>query len=171
MMNLKNWAHTYLDMAVVTEYRRNAINETLFEFKPGTSIIENPKTGSSDAISMQNIQKNSIYVGYELALVSLNYERMFPLTDKRGITARVGIVMDFPDQFYFLGGTSLLLGGSKHFVEPGIMVLIRSDAGLVKGIFQVSYRYQSPKGFILKVPLSFGSAFGVFPGLSLGYSL
>lgn len=120
---------------------------------------------------MKDLQKNSIYVALDIGLLSLNYERMLPLGKKAAVITRVAMGMDFPDHLWYIGGISFLFGGSKHFFEPGLMAWIPGDDELSVGVLPfVGYRYQHPKGFLLRINPIFGTAFGIFPGLSLGYS-
>jgi hypothetical protein len=173
MKSQNNWAHTHIGLTGVSEYKRNAIIEANFEFKPGTSIIDFPKELPVTPLSMVEVRKNSIYVGQEFMAPSVSYERMFPLGDHAGITVRASLAIDFAfeNQTWFLSGTSFLFGGAKHFFEPGFLLFVGGgERGTAHLSFFAGYRYQSPNGLLFRFTPIFGSAFGISLGLSIGYS-
>lgn len=178
MKSLNHWSQTHIDLTDVSEHKRNAIDKKQFVFKSGSSIIESPKPGP--AASIKDIQKNSVYVG----IGTLIYSRMFP-GNKVGITLGAGI-FNF-DGWGLLAESDLLLGGIKHFFEPGFMFLfslepehVYSEDGNIVGelspfgvAFRTGYRYQGPKGLLIRAApnfVFFGEDFYVLPALSLGYS-
>jgi len=111
------------------------------------------------ATSLKEVQKNSVYLG----LGSIYYSRMFPLK-RIAFTLSGGINLLFSG---FQSETTLLIGGVKHFIEPGFMFVINEQTQL----FRIGYRYQGDSGFIFRVAPLFllGDSF-VFPSASIGYS-
>ena len=178
MKSQNHWSQTHIDLTDVSEHKRNAIDKKQFVFKSGSSIIESPRP--APAASIRDIQKNSVYVG----MGTLIYSRMFP-GNKVGITLGAGI-FNF-DGWGLLAESDVLLGGIKHFFEPGFMFLyslepeqVYSEDGKIVGelspfgvTFRTGYRYQGPKGLLIRAApnfIFFGEDFYVLPALSLGYS-
>ena len=166
MKTRDKWAKTQIEKAKVSEYRRNTIQKKQYIFKPGTSIIESPKLSPPDSI--RDIQKNSVYAG----ILSINYSRMIPL-GKVGINLAGGLSFFgaiYDDRADFMGEISILTGGTKHFFEPGVLMLIDTD-GIWPWI-RSGYRYQGPEGFLFRagVLLSYLDGPSALPALSIGYS-
>ena len=171
MKSQNKWAHTHIGLTDVSEYKRNAIDKKQFVFKSGSLIIESPKPASP--ASIRDIQRNSVYVG----IFSLNYARLIP-GDRVGFTVAGGLS--------FFGGllaeTTILIGGTKHFFEPGFMAYLgfgREDweidynSLMFIPVIRTGYRYQGPEGFLFRVAPLFGVSdgdFGIIPALSIGYS-
>ena len=166
-MKSKNyWAQTHIALSDVREYKRDAIQKKQFVFRSGTSIIESPlQLGPA---SMRDIGKNSLYVG----ILSVNYSRLFP-GDQIGVTVSGGLsfvgALD-GGNLGFMVETTLLKGGTKHFFEPGILVLFGAD--VVWPMIRTGYRYQGPEGFLFRVGPLFGFLDGIslLPAISIGYS-
>lgn len=157
MKSNKYWTHTQINKADVSEYKRNAINRKLFVFKSGTSYIESPR---------QDLPRNSVYAG----IASINYSRMIP-GERVSVTFAGGL--SFVDGVGILAETTLLLGGTKHFFEPGIITYL--DTSSVLPLVRIGYRYQGPKGFLFRAAplftyLSSDYGFIVVPAISIGYS-
>ena len=173
MKSQNKWAHTQIGLTDVSEYKRSAIDRKKYVFKAGTSIIESPKTASP--ASIRDIQRNSVYVG----ILTVNYSRMIP-GDRVGFTVAGGIS-------FIAGGllaeTTILIGGTKHFFEPGFGAYCGFEIDYDEGIdynslmfmaaIRTGYRYQGPEGFLFRVAPLFGVSdgdFGILPALSIGYS-
>lgn len=133
----------------------------------GDSIIESPKP--SAPASIQDIQKNSVYVG----ILSLSYARMIPVKHV-GINLAGGLSFIGPlfgEDVMFMGEISLLTGGgTKHFFEPGFLIATNFDETFL--LVRMGYRYQSPSGFLFRAGILLGYDDGLTggPALSLGYS-
>lgn len=162
------WKHTHISKADVIEFKRNVINRKQVVFKNGTSIIKKIKEPVPQPTSIRDIQKNSVYVG----VLSVNYSRMIPVGDRVGFTVVGG--------FNFAGGlqaeTTLLIGGTKHFFEPGFMaiyVMEFYDSPLIFAMIRTGYRYQGPEGFLFRVAPLIGfekDKFTFLPTITIGYS-
>ncbi|MEN8202938.1 MAG: hypothetical protein ABFS28_10105 [Bacteroidota bacterium] len=169
--------HTHLNKKDVSEYKREVIDRKAYLFEAGTSIIKSSKPA---AASLYQVQRNSVYVG----VMTLMYSRMFPV-DKTGITLGAGI-FNF-DGWGVIGESTLLVGGLKHYFEPGIMLYhfltpdyIYNEPGDIIGerrysgvTLRAGYRYQGPKGLLLRGAANliyFDGEFYLWPALSLGYS-
>ena len=179
MINRNYWINTSIDRTSVVEYQYNAIDQNAFVFKEGTSYIEK----KSNTATKHGPLKNSLYIGSHLLTVDFLYERTIPLGNNIGLIAGGGIIQQFgfSDATNLVGKIDLILGGSKHFFETGIDIApLKNDIGLLS--FPIGYRYQNPKGFLLKIELLFIVDSGTtrygekwtdiyqFPGVSLGYS-
>jgi hypothetical protein len=80
--------------------------------------------------------------------------------------------------------STLLIGGAKHFFEPGIngFCLFDPSTGEIAEFYdqkmvgvsvRIGYRYQGPKGFLFRIgpQLSFyGEEVSLLPAASIGYS-
>ena len=164
MKDRSYWVHTNLSSNDVIEYKRNAIDKRAVAFKPGTSYI----ITKQEPVSIREMQKNSVYAG----ILSVSYARMIPL-DRIGFTVSLGlnfVPTAFDDGIGIMAETTVLVGGTKHFFEPGIMLFYHPDVS--SPILRTSYRYQHPEGFLLRAGIlfSFLDGFGAAPTLSLGYS-
>jgi len=176
MRSQNSWAQTHMGLTDVSEYKRDAIFRKDFVFKTGTSIIKSRKPDLPTSI--RDIQKNSIYIG----ILSLNYARMVPAGDKVGISFGGGLYHF--DATGVVGELSFLVGGVKHFFEPGIMGVYFFDSNLnhdnpeedpitSAASIRVGYRYQGPEGLLLRAAPNLiftGGDIFVFGALSLGYS-
>jgi hypothetical protein len=109
---------------------------------------------------------------------------MFPV-GKVGITLGAGI-FNF-DGWGLLAESTVLVGGMRHYFEPGIMVYqfiepdeIHNEAGKVietkyysGPTVRAGYRYQGPKGLLIRGAANlvyYDGDFMLWPALSLGYS-
>jgi len=174
MKSQNRWAHTHIGLTDVSEYKRDAIFRKEFVYKTGTSIIKSPKPDLP--ASIRDIQKNSVYMG----ILSINYARMFPAGDKVGISLGGGLYHF--DATGVVGEITVLVGGVKHFFEPGIMGVYffvsgsdpdEEDPIAGAASIRVGYRYQGPGGLLLRAAPNFifiNGDFSVFGGLSIGYS-
>lgn len=156
--------HTNMGRDEVIEYKRNAIDKRAVAFKPGTSYI----TAKQEPASIGEMQRNSVYAG----ILSLSYARMVPM-DPLGFTFSAGLNFVptlFDDGIGIMVETTVLVGGIKHFFEPGIMLFYHPD--VFAPILRTSYRFQHPEGFLLRagVLFNFIDEFGAAPTVSLGYS-
>jgi hypothetical protein len=176
MKSRNSWALTSIGLADVSEYKRDAIFRKEFVYKMGTSIIESRKPAIP--ASIWDIQKNSVYVG----ILSLTYARMIPAGDHVGITFGGGLYHF--DATGVVGESSVIVGGVKHFFEPGIMGVYffgsnsgpdqeEEDSVVGAAAIRMGYRYQGPGGLLLRAAPNFiftDKDFFVFPALSIGYS-
>ena len=176
MKSQNKWAHTHLGLTEVSEYKQSAINRKEFVFKSGTSIIKYTKPVIPT--SVWDIQKNSVYVG----IFSLNYARMIPAGDRVGVTFGGGLW--HLDATGVVVESSVIVGGVKHFFEPGIMGLYffgssitmneeEEDPASGAASIRMGYRYQGPGGLLLRAApnlIFFDDDFLLFAALSVGYS-
>jgi hypothetical protein len=175
MKSQNNWAQTYIGLADVREYKRDAIFRKDFVFKTGTSIIESMKPDLP--ASIRDIQRNSVYAG----ILSISYARMFPAGDRVGISLGGGLYHF--DATGVVGEISVLAGGVRHFFESGIMGVYfiwtsphpdEPEEDPIVGAFSIraGYRYQGPGGLLIRAApnLIFSEDVFVFPALSIGYS-
>jgi hypothetical protein len=160
------WIHTQIDRSAVAHIEQNAIPKGQYLYEPGTSIIR--------AVSKGDIRRNSIYAG----ILSINYSRRF---GKEGsITLGGGLIwLDAPG---IVLESTILIGGTRHFLEPGINGFCLFDEGgiavfydeqMIGGSFRLGYRYQGPKGLLIRAApqLTINSGgVALLPALSLGYS-
>lgn len=155
-----SWVSTNINRNDVIEFKHNAIDMNMFVFKSGTSYIISQR---QEHTSIRDIQRNSIYAG----IMTVNYSRMIP-GNHFAFTLAGGL--SFIDGVALQTETTLLLGGTKHFFEPGILWWHDSIDDFV--LFRTGYRYQSLKGFLFRIaPLFlFGSDILVLPSISVGYS-
>ena len=126
--------------------------------------------------TIHDIQRNSLYVEYQVFFLSAIYERTIPIGNKVGIIVGGGILQGVA--WYYgtnmIGKTAFILGGRKHFFEGGIALVIpRQDMSLLSPI--LGYRYQSHGGFLFRADVTLimieDNVWPVpLPGLSLGYS-
>ena len=171
MKSQNKWAQTHVGLTDVSEYKRSAIDKKKYVFKAGTSIIESPKPASP--ASIRDIQRNSVYVG----ILTVNYSRMIP-GDRVGFTVAGGLS-------FIVGGllaeTTILIGGTKHFFEPGFMAYfgfeiddseIDTNALMFIPAIRTGYRYQGPEGFLFRAAplLGYSDGIALLPALSIGYS-
>jgi len=148
MKSRDRWIKTNLTTNQVVRHEFNVINKSGVIFREGTSIIieieeENPTT--------KTIRKNSVFLGIAFVAYTVNYERVFPITNKIGISLRLGLGYDFYNKNpLVLEEVNLLVGGHKSFFELG---LGHQFPGKIPGllILRPGYRYQSFNGFLLKL--------------------
>lgn len=176
MKSQGSWIHTFISKSGVSEYKRNAINKSQYNFKAGTSIIESMKPVGP--VTIRDIQKNSVYVG----ILSLNYARMIPIADNVGITFGGGLYHF--DATGVVGESTVLAGGVKHFFESGIMGVYLFGSEYDPDIqeeepnggaasFRIGYRYQGKGGLLLRAApnfIYFDQDFFLWYALSIGYS-
>ena len=171
MKNRNYWINTSIYRNEVAEYKYDAIDSKLCVFKPGTSNIQSLK--QEPAASIWDIQRNSVYVG----IITVNYSRMIP-GDRVVFTVAGGLS-------FIVGGllaeTTILIGGTKHFFEPGFMAYlgfgiddseIDYNSLMFMPAIRTGYRYQGPEGFLFRAAPLFGcmDGFSVLPAISIGYS-
>lgn len=165
MKDRGNWIHTNIHLNDVIEYKRNVIYKKAVSFKPGTSYIT-PEQETANSIV--DIQRNSVYLG----ILSMSYSRMIP-GDRIGITVSVGLSFVptiFDRGIGIMAESTVLVGGIKHYFEPGIMLFYYFEN--FGPLIRTSYRFQSTKGLLFRAGLLFNffDEFGAGPALSLGYS-
>ncbi len=131
-------------------------------------------------------RKNSVHIAQDFILtLSINYERLFPLNEKIDLVLRYGLGRDGGNK----DNTAIvevifLYGKSKHFFEAGVAyqqpnLFENGGSDNPKLAIMVGYRYQAPKGFLLKVYPEFlpdiwpdEDSWGSLPflGFAMGYS-
>jgi hypothetical protein len=170
MKSKEYWKHTHINKADVKEFQYNVIYKKTYVFKEGTSIIETHKLRPK---SMLGIKKNAISIETTLYLaLLLSYEIMFPLNNFSGINVRGGYGrgIDWEGGGYFLGESTLLLGGPKHIAELGLSIYCL-DMGPPEAypFVRVGYRFQGNKGILIK-PALYLNNWIKMPSLSIGFS-
>lgn len=155
-----NWINTNIKKNEVIEFKHNTIDMNMFEYKPGTSYIISPR---QKIATFRDIQRNSVYLG----IMTVNYSRMIPGND---VAYTLAGGLSFLDGVALQTEATLLVGGTKHFFEPGILWWHDNKDDFV--LFRIGYRYQNRKGFLFRVaPLFlFGFDILVLPSLSIGFS-
>ncbi len=131
--------------------------------------------------SLSNMQRNSFYV--ELlgiaGMISINYKRLVPLSDKNGLGFRVGV--GSADALTGLVEVNLIHGKSKHFLETGIGYVDAFNYPDQWISIKLGYRYQAKKGFLFKIAPMYIYNFekakgnhdvfsGIWAGAGFGYS-
>ena len=113
MKSHSTWIHTQIPRTAVLEYKQGVIDRRKYLYKPGSSIIHSSKPAIPE--SLYHVRKNSVYLG----ILSINYARMIPLGQTTGLTLGGGLINI--DGWGVVAESSVLFGGVKHFLEPGIM--------------------------------------------------
>ncbi len=90
-----------------------------------------------------------------------------------GINLAVGLSFlgaVFGYELQYMGEISLLTGGTKHFFEPGFLIVTDFD-DTFPGV-RMGYRYQRPDGLLFRAGILLGYDDGLsgLPALSIGYS-
>lgn len=122
--------------------------------------------------SVKDIPKNSIFAEFAGAggVMTLNYERLFALSEKAGLTLRAGA--GYPS---LLMQVTIIYGGVKNYMEFGLASAYNFDS--FHESFHIGYRFQASNGLLLRAsPMLYYShsnkeksiTFGF--GLSIGYS-
>ena len=134
--------------------------------------------------SRTNMRRNYFYIEFmgNGAVYSLNYDRIFPITGKLSLFGRVGGNEYHPIEstalsFNFILQAGALIGSNKSFFETGIGYTHFTGSPDRLGILTAGYRYQAPKGFLLRITPMYvyntlkGDTFGNCPwfGFSVGY--
>jgi len=169
-----NRIHTKTKLSGIEEYEIKAINDKQVVFKNGKSYIDYVKKDSSYS-SLKNSKKNLIFFEQVFFIFSLNYERMIVLSDHIGFTVKGGLGYSI-DEIFFIGETTLLLGGSKHSFETGVTVTsTETEKRKYELFYRVGYRYQNSKGLVIRGAVVIYPAYTTnelipLPGFSIGYS-
>jgi len=137
----------------------------MLSFSQNQDLKEKSSTDSSTEIAMFDIRRNAVYNEDFLAFC---YERLLPVNDKFGIALKGGIVIF--DPFLLIGEVATVFGGPKHFIETGIGAI--PDIIYGGGFFTIraGYRYQAPKGFLLKASALYSPDNFIIPLISIGYA-
>ena len=173
-----NWIHSHMDRDQLSEYKFLAINKKTAKFKAGTSYLDSSIQSPGNINSIKDIQKNSISLETSIVMLTFSYERMFPLSDHLGIIARGGYTrgIAFTHSLnYLYGETALLIGGPRHFFEPGFSFIYDLDDFSLPDselIVRIGYHFQGYNGIILRgaVLLVLDEYPVLLPSLSIGYS-
>ncbi len=131
-------------------------------------------------------KKNAVYIAQDFLLIfSVNYERLFPVNEKINLGLRGGLGRDGGNKDNTaIVETIFLYGKSKHFFEFGVAykqpnLFEKNGDDSQELAIMGGYRYQAPKGFLLKVYPEFlpdiwpeEDSWGSIPfiGFALGYS-
>ncbi len=120
--------------------------------------------------SMFNLQRNAVYNENILAFA---YERLLPVTEKSSFALKGGFLIW--DPFIPMVEGAFVTGGNKNFFEMGVGALIADtnddeEQGFDFVTFRIGYRYQAPKGFLLKTSVFHSPDNFILPWISLGYT-
>jgi hypothetical protein len=166
------WVHSNLKRSDVSDFKEEVIDLKSVKLIPGTSQIRPFRAGIE---SIWEIQKNSVYIDLHTLLINAFYERIIPMNDKLAITAGGGIIQTwgFASETFFAPKLSLLMGGVKHFFEPGIAVPITLGGEQDEWHMGIlGYRYLGPQGFVFRASVyaqwESGGELLILPGISLG---
>nr|WP_319400990.1 hypothetical protein [uncultured Carboxylicivirga sp.] len=117
--------------------------------------------------SLSSIPRNTIY---NEDILIFTYERIFPQTDKFGLTLKGGILIF--DPFLWVADVGIITGSNNHYFETalgGIVDPTFGDFGFVT--IRANYRYQAPKGFVFKIGAIAGPPDNfILPIISFGYA-
>ncbi|MCW3785354.1 hypothetical protein [Plebeiibacterium sediminum] len=147
------WILALTDIAGQVEARNNTnVNKEVFEE------------------TMFTIQKNAVY---NEDLLGFAYERLIPLSNKNALILKGGFIIW--DPVIPVVESAFMTGGKKNFLELGVGALIADtntdeEGGFDFVTFRLGYRYQAPKGFLLKASVIHSPDNFILPLISLGYS-
>ena len=129
---------------------------------------------SNQRNSLFEIQRNSFALETNfIATLNFKYERLLPVKNHFGILLGGGYVVGVGfghGSNWFNAEALAALGGPKHIFETGLVAFLGLESSGPGA--KVGYRYQHPKGFLLKVDLyiiTFEDP-PVFPMIGVGYS-
>lgn len=175
MKTRDKWVATNMDVSQLASYQMNAVYKRRVVFETGSSII---LRSENENASIQTIPRNAVFLGIAFVAYTFNYEHIFPLSSKLGISLRGGLGYDFYNQNPIVQEeVNLIVGGPRAFFELGIGHQFPGQApGFL--ILRPGFRYQSFKGFLLKAYPMFmlnldndaDWKYWGFVGASLGYS-
>ena len=139
---------TYISRELTISYELDIIDSNKVIFRPGTSYIERIETKDPEikTSTLQNIPRNLIYAEYNILNLSINYEKMIPLSRRFGVALRAGVFAF--DHYRVIGGLNIIFGGPRHFIEAGFTVPIIKPNG--DYVYSLGYRYQSKTGITFK---------------------
>lgn len=136
--------------------------------------------------NLMDERKNAVYFAQDFILTfSVNYERIFPLHPGFRLAIRGGLGRDGGNKDNTaIAGLIFLYGRSKHYFEAAVAyqhpnLFENGGSDHPKLAIMAGYRYQAPKGFLLKVYPEFlpdiwpdEESWGSIPflGFALGYS-
>ncbi len=161
------WVKQVTPKNQVIEFSYKTINSDDYKFKKGSTIIIskreeiNPKFGRL---------RNSVYAS---TLLAVNYSRLIPV--KNSFALNLGVGLSFFENRPMVEAT-FLFGGPKYYFEIGGNIFNLSGNEVL--LLQAGFRYQSPKGFLLRIaPMyaNLGETHNsyikvIIPYISLGYS-
>jgi hypothetical protein len=169
MNNDYRWIQIIEELPKVSHIERDAVEKGHYVDNLGTPLIKSAYT--------DEIRRNSVYVG----ILTINYSRTF-YGNPVGVTLAGGLI--FFDEPGIVIESTLLIGGTKHFFEPGINgfcifdpseggVAVFYDLRMIGGSFRMGYRFQGPKGFLFRIgpQLSiYDGHVAILPAGSIGFS-
>lgn len=175
MKSRNKWVSTHLGADQIALYKMDALNRKKVVFKSESSIIQRVEVENP---SLKTMPRNSVFLGIAFVAYTANYERLFPLRDKLGISLRGGLGYDFYNKNPIIQEeVNLLVGGPRAFFELGIGHQFPGKApGFL--ILRPGYRYQNFKGLLLKLyPIFLFNLeneedwkYWAFVGVSIGFS-
>lgn len=160
-----NWESTKIKKEDVVDFQYAAIEENMVVFRRKSSYIN--RFLEHRKKSIHEIQRNSVWLG----ILTLNYGRLIPL-EKGAISLSGGLSMiDGWGAIFLQFESSYLLGGPKHFFEPGLFYFTDYNDHIF--LLRTGYRFQANKGFLIRAAPMFTLFEGdllVTPSLCIGYS-
>ncbi len=167
------WIHTHSEMKDIIDYQYRALDKKLIKFKPGTSHLV-PLSQIKAATNVKEIQQNSVYFGYNFLVASANYERLFPLGKRTGITAGAAINAGYIEGAAISIKSTLVFGGVRHYFETGVIAYFPYKNQLPGNVMPlVGYRFLGPKGLLIRGVFAIGWEDEhpmILPEFSIGYS-
>lgn len=118
------------------------------------------------------LRRNSVYFEDNMMLVfTLNYERIIPFKNNNLLSFSLGAGA-YWESAVVSGRVSYALGGIKHYFETGVVSFYQGE--FIGGAL-LGYRFQGPKGLLIRVPLSITNNLEEDPvwfwfGFSIGFS-
>ena len=118
--------------------------------------------------TMFDLKRNIGYLNTYTGIPLFTYGRIFPIEKHVGISLSIGSL------FVFLAGeVNLLFGGPKHLFEIGSGLIYWPIEG-PNLIFNLGYRYQAKKGFMVRAGLHYVGddvwETPLTPGIGIGYA-
>ena len=144
---------------------------------------DNNHVGTEKKPTINDIQKNSLSVGFHIFIFDALYERTLIIGNKSGIILGGGIQQVALEATNPVGKIGFIYGRYKHFFELGTTIApLKDEVPLFTP--SAGYRYQSLGGFFLKADVALIVDSGTakdgsgdkwtevypFPGLTIGYS-
>lgn len=137
----------------------------IFSYSSNLYSSDTILTDSTESQTMFDIRRNAVYTE---DLIMYSYERILPISAKFGLILKGGILIW--DPIMPVAEIAAITGGNKHFFEAGTGAII--DVIYGGGFFTIraGYRYQAPKGFLLKVSGIYSPDNFLLPWITIGYS-
>ncbi|QGY43194.1 hypothetical protein GM418_05825 [Maribellus comscasis] len=120
---------------------------------------------ASDSSGFYTMKLNAVYCE---DLLMYSYERLFPLDERLALALKGGFMIW--DPFLPLAELALVSGGPKSFFEAGAGSIVDVFGGGGFFTMRVGYRYQGPKGFLLKGSAIYSPDNFILPLIGIGYA-